>query len=65
MFKLAPSLIARMMRRNVLPVHQDAKTPGIWNPLPYFDTVKQDGQLQNITDVTNFYKDAKNGTLPL
>ncbi len=46
------------------PVHQDAKTPGIWNPLPYFDTVKQDGQLQNITDVTNFYKDAKAGTLP-
>jgi phospholipase C len=46
------------------PVHQDAKTPGIWNPLPYFDTVKQDGQLQNITDVTNYYKDAMNGTLP-
>ena len=46
------------------PVHQNAKTPGIWNPLPYFDTVKQDGQLQNITDVTNFYKDARNGTLP-
>jgi phospholipase C len=46
------------------PVHQDAKTPGIWNPLPYFDTVKQDGQLQNITNVTNFYQDAKNGTLP-
>jgi len=46
------------------PVHQDAKTPGIWNPLPYFDTVKQDGQLKNITDVTNFYKDAGNGALP-
>lgn len=46
------------------PVHQDARTPGIWNPLPYFDTVKQDGQLSNITDVTNFYKDAKAGTLP-
>ena len=46
------------------PVHQSAKTPGIWNPLPFFDTVHQDGQLQNITDVTNFYKDAKNGTLP-
>ncbi len=46
------------------PVHQSAKTPGIWNPLPFFDTVKQDGQLQNITDVTNFYQDAKNGTLP-
>ena len=46
------------------PVHQDAKTPGIWNPLPYFDTVKQDNQLQNITNVTNFYVDARNGTLP-
>ncbi len=46
------------------PVHQDARTPGIWNPLPYFDTVKQDGQLQNITEVTNFYADARNGTLP-
>jgi phospholipase C len=46
------------------PVHQDAKTPGIWNPLPYFDTVKQDGQLQNITDVTNFYKAAHAGSLP-
>lgn len=46
------------------PVHQDAKTPGIWNPLPWFDTVKQNGQLDNITDVTNFYKDAMNGTLP-
>jgi phospholipase C len=46
------------------PVHQDAKTPGIWNPLPYFDTVKEDNQLENITDVTNFYGDAKNGNLP-
>jgi phospholipase C len=46
------------------PVNQNAKTPGIWNPLPYFDTVQQDGQLQNITDVTDFYKDARNGTLP-
>ena len=25
------------------PVPQNAKTPGIWNPLPYFDTVKQTG----------------------
>ena len=43
---------------------QSAKTPGIWNPLPYFDTVKQDNQLSNITDLSNFYRDAKNGTLP-
>ena len=30
------------------PVLQQARTPGIWNPLPYFDTVKDDGQLGNI-----------------
>ncbi len=26
------------------PVQQKAKTPGIWNPLPFFDTVKRDGR---------------------
>ncbi len=46
------------------PVHQDAQTPGIWNPLPYFDTVKQDGQLSNIENVTEFYKAARTGQLP-
>ncbi len=46
------------------PVNQNAKTPGIWNPLPYFDTVRQDGQLDNITNVTNFYKAAHSGNLP-
>ena len=46
------------------PVAQNAMTPGIWNPLPYFDTVKEDGQLANITSVTNFYKDARLGNLP-
>ncbi len=46
------------------PVHQDARTPGIWNPLPFFDTVKADNQLGNITDVTNYYQDARSGNLP-
>ncbi len=46
------------------PGAQSAKTPGIWNPLPYFDTVKQDGQLSNVTDLSNFYGAAKSGTLP-
>jgi phospholipase C len=46
------------------PVHQNAKTPGIWNVLPFFDTVRKDGQLGNIQSVHNFYTDAKNGTLP-
>jgi phospholipase C len=43
---------------------QDAKTPGIWNPLPYFTTVQQDGQLGNITSLGNFFTAAKSGTLP-
>jgi phospholipase C len=46
------------------PVQQRANTPGIWNPLPWFDTVKADGQLGNIQDVTNFYSAAKQGDLP-
>ncbi len=41
-----------------------ARTPGIWNPLPSFDTVKQDGELGNIQDIANFYSAAKHGTLP-
>jgi phospholipase C len=46
------------------PKLQNAKVPGIWNPLPYFDTVKQDGQLDNIQDVSNFYEAAEKGSLP-
>ncbi len=46
------------------PVAQRARTPGIWNPLPYFDTVKQDQQLGNIQSLTDFYAAAKAGTLP-
>ena len=46
------------------PVPQNALTPGIWNPLPYFDTVVNDGQLGNIQSVANFYSAAATGTLP-
>jgi phospholipase C len=45
-------------------VLQNARTPGIWNPLPYFDTVKQDGQLGNIQNLSRFYAAARAGTLP-
>jgi phospholipase C len=45
-------------------VRQGAKTPGIWNPLPYFDTVRQDGELGNIMTLSNYFKAAKAGTLP-
>jgi phospholipase C len=43
---------------------QNARTPGIWNPLPWFDTVRQDHQLRNITSVRHFFWAAKHGTLP-
>jgi phospholipase C len=43
---------------------QNPKTPGIWNPLPLFTTVHQDGQLGNIQPIANFYDAARNGTLP-
>jgi phospholipase C len=46
------------------PVKQKSSTPGIWNPLPWFNTVQADHQLGNIQDVTRFYAAAKNGTLP-
>jgi phospholipase C len=45
-------------------VKQGAKTPGIWNPLPYFDTVQEDGQLGNITTLSQYFKAARTGTLP-
>jgi phospholipase C len=46
------------------PVKQGAKTPGIWNPLPWFDTVKEDGQTKNVTTLSHFFAAAKKGTLP-
>mgnify|MGYP001453250967 CR=1 FL=1 len=43
---------------------QDPGTPGIWNPLPWFTTVRQDGQLGNIQDLDHFAADASSGQLP-
>ena len=40
------------------------RTPGIWNPLPYFATVHEDHQLGNIQDTSAFFRAAKRGTLP-
>jgi phospholipase C len=39
-------------------------TPNIWNPLPYFATVRDDGQLGNIKNLASFTKAARRGTLP-
>lgn len=46
------------------PVKQNSQTPGIWNPLPYFDTVTADHQKSNIQSVDNFYTAAAKGNLP-
>jgi phospholipase C len=46
------------------PVAQGAKTPSIWNPLPDFTDVKQDGQLGDIKNLSAFYTAAQDGTLP-
>ena len=43
---------------------QNARTPGIWNPLPLFDTVKHNKQTGNIKSVADFYDAADKGRLP-
>ena len=45
-------------------VPQDPETPSIWNPLPFFETVQQNGQVDNVQDVQSFYTQASSGTLP-
>ncbi|MGI8572596.1 MAG: alkaline phosphatase family protein [Solirubrobacteraceae bacterium] len=44
--------------------NQDPRTPGIWNPLPSFDTVHQDRQLGDIRDTSAFYADLRRNRLP-
>ena len=46
------------------PQPQVIGTPNIWNPLPGFTDVRQDGQLGNIVTIDQFYAEAKAGTLP-
>jgi phospholipase C len=47
------------------PVAQGPKTPGIWNPLPWFDTVvNHDHQLGNIRSLSSFMWAARHGKLP-
>jgi len=43
---------------------QSARTPGIWNPLPSFTDVKQDGELGNVKDTSLFFIDLRSGKLP-
>ena len=43
---------------------QRPRTPGLWNPLPGFATVRRDHQLQNVQSVSRFYGAARHGRLP-
>jgi phospholipase C len=45
-------------------IPQNASTPGIWNPLPWFDTVQQDRQAENVAPFGDFLTAARTGTLP-
>jgi phospholipase C len=38
--------------------------PQVFNPLPWFTTVRQNGETGNVQSVSQFYVDAQNGTLP-
>ncbi len=46
------------------PSAQNPGTPGLWNPLAWFDTVRENNQLDNIQTLSHFYDAAKSGTLP-
>jgi phospholipase C len=43
---------------------QGPKTPGWYNPLPFFTTVQQNHQVKNVQSVSNYFTQAADGTLP-
>jgi phospholipase C len=43
---------------------QSPNVPGIWNPLPWFETVQADNETSSIQPHANFYAAARAGTLP-
>jgi phospholipase C len=43
---------------------QSHGTPDIWNPLPGFTDVQQDGQLRDVTSSTHYFRMARTGSLP-
>jgi phospholipase C len=46
------------------PVPQNSHTPGVWNPLRWFDTVRQDHQLRDIKPLNALFTDLENHKLP-
>ena len=49
---------------NCTPGAQRVTTPEIWNPLPSFTTVRENGQVGNIQSVSRFLHAARSGGLP-
>jgi phospholipase C len=45
------------------PKAQEAATPGIWNPLAWFTTVHENGEVANIQTLDHFYTAAADGSL--
>jgi phospholipase C len=45
-------------------VPQNSVTPGIWNPLPWFDDVRNDGQLGNVESLPHFFEELQGNSLP-
>jgi len=43
---------------------QRVSVPQIWNPLPWFETVRENNQVSNVQAVDRYYVAAKTGTLP-
>jgi len=46
------------------PVAQGPMTTAVWNPLPYFETVRQDHQLNDIQSLNGFFAAVARGSLP-
>jgi phospholipase C len=46
------------------PAPQNTTTPSIWNPLPFFTTVREDSELVNIQTIDSFEESARTGDLP-
>jgi phospholipase C len=43
---------------------QDPRTPGIWNPLPSFDTVREDHQVSNVRGTPSLFTALRTNRLP-
>ncbi len=52
------------LTRSCAPVTQGPNSNPIWNPLHYFDTVKNDHQLHNIQSINGFFSAVRRNRLP-